>query len=481
VRANTGPKRRKVGNANDFAEAARLRHSDRYDYSLVQYRNSSTPVQIVCAVHGVFTQSPSNHLAGKGCRKCATEAAKQRNMNTTEQFICKARERHGEKYDYSLVEYGGAHQKVIILCAIHGAFHQAADAHLNSKVGCPACGRIKVAHGHRWSAKEFTDKAVEKFGTRFDYGRSIYVNALTPVEILCALHGPFFPTPASHLHRASFGCPSCARENKVAYPVNRDSSATRLQLEEFLARARQAHGDKYDYTDVKLVDSKCKITINCSTHGAFHQMPSKHLAGDGCKQCGSESTSRRQRQPASKFIARARELHGAKFDYSLVRYRTARTPVTIVCPKHGAFDQPPDRHLKYGCRQCADEALPGAYTQKRFHRDPILAQRLGTLYYVQFTAEDGESFFKVGISNGSAEKRFAGYAGSYGYRLRVLASRALPLAEAHAIEQHILKGFVAEYRYVPLKRSRNGRRFGGSTECFCEALPTDLLVLLSTS
>ena len=54
-----------------FIERARSVHGDRYDYSRFEYHSSSSKSVIVCVLHGAFPQSPSNHLNGSGCPKCA--------------------------------------------------------------------------------------------------------------------------------------------------------------------------------------------------------------------------------------------------------------------------------------------------------------------------------------------------------------------------------------------------------------------------
>lgn len=91
--------------AESFIEKARAVHGDRYDYSQAEYKGAHTPVTIICLDHGLFMQSPSNHFAGKGCPECGKLAASKVRRKTTEQFIAKANAIHGDRYDYSLVEY----------------------------------------------------------------------------------------------------------------------------------------------------------------------------------------------------------------------------------------------------------------------------------------------------------------------------------------------------------------------------------------
>lgn len=129
----------KKSTTTEFIQKAILVHGEeKYDYSLVDYINTRTKVIIICPVHGEFEQSPNNHLSGKGCPKCANIATGIRLNSSTEQFIQKAILVHGDKYDYSKVDYKHSNSKVVIICPIHGEFLQSPDAHLKGK-GCKKC------------------------------------------------------------------------------------------------------------------------------------------------------------------------------------------------------------------------------------------------------------------------------------------------------------------------------------------------------
>ena len=96
----------------EFIAKAKAVHGDRYDYSRVVYVDSVTPVSIICHEHGEFKQRPAMHLSGTGCPGCANERIRKALSDTRESFIEKARKVHGDKYDYSLVEYSGSDRKV---------------------------------------------------------------------------------------------------------------------------------------------------------------------------------------------------------------------------------------------------------------------------------------------------------------------------------------------------------------------------------
>ena len=126
----------------EFKKRAKEKHGDKYDYTEVNYIDAFTKVDIKCNVvpgHGTFPQTPNHHLSGSGCPKCSGNI-----KSTTEEFIKKAKIKHGEnKYDYSEVNYINAYTDVIIKCNLpgHGTFPQTPDKHLNRGSGCPKCAK----------------------------------------------------------------------------------------------------------------------------------------------------------------------------------------------------------------------------------------------------------------------------------------------------------------------------------------------------
>lgn len=197
-----GRSRKRSKTTNEFMEEAVAVHGNRYDYSKVDYVNNSTKVCIICPKHGEFWQTPSNHLSGKGCNKCARDLVSEKNSLTLDGFIEKAVAVHGDRYDYTKVEYVDSTSKVCVICPIHGEFYVTPSSHLNG-CGCPHCSR---------NAKDTTESFVEKanavHGDKYDYSNVEYVNSRTPVKIVCPIHGEFTQIPNNHLSKA-YGCPRC--------------------------------------------------------------------------------------------------------------------------------------------------------------------------------------------------------------------------------------------------------------------------------
>lgn len=131
----------------------------------------------------------------------------------------------------------------------------------------------------------------------------------------------------------------------------------KISTAEFIEKAKAVHGEKYDYSAIVYKTAKKdKVTIICPEHGAFLQVPNSHLNGCGCPACGVEQRVGVLSHTAETFMEHAREVHGDTYDYSQVQYTNSRTPVTIICRKHGAFQQRPVRHTEgSGCQKCATE------------------------------------------------------------------------------------------------------------------------------
>ena len=127
----------------------------------------------------------------------------------------------------------------------------------------------------------------------------------------------------------------------------------RFTTEEFIKKAREIHGDKYDYSKVKYLNTKTKICIICPVHGEFWQTPNSHLRKRGCPKCGDEQMKDKQRLSIYEFIEKAKKIHHNRYDYSKTEYINDKTKVCIICPEHGEFWQTPNNHLKgKGCPSC---------------------------------------------------------------------------------------------------------------------------------
>ena len=189
---------------------------------------------------------------------------------TTKEFIINANKIHGDKYDYSVLKYSGNKNKVNIICTKHGVFIQTPTRHLNGD-GCPSCNGGVLSN-----KEEFKKKAHKIHGDKYDYSKVNYYNSKTHVNINCLKHGKFKQAPNNHL--LGQGCPKCGIEKKF------------LTTKEFIKKAKQIHGNTYDYSKVNYIKNTEKVKIICSIHGEFEQIAGTHIRknGRGCPTC-SES------------------------------------------------------------------------------------------------------------------------------------------------------------------------------------------------
>ena len=314
----------------EFISEARKVHGNKYDYSKARYEMMSAKVCIICPKHGDFWQTPSNHLRGTGCPECFQEHLKTNHhrKKTQEQFLLEAKAIHGDKYDYSKVEYQGANKRVCIICPEHGEFWQIASGHLRG-AGCPYC----VHERQRLGTSSFIAKAKELYGDKYDYSKVEYKGNKDKVCVICREHGEFWVTPNNHLRGSE--CPACYGTPKKT-------------TEQFIAEARRVHGDKYDYSKVDYQGGKEKVCIICPEHGEFWQNPFTHIKGGQCPVCNGT-----ERITEEVFFRRAPIIHEHKYDYSKVKFTNVNDFVTIICPVHGEFEQRVKVHMRgYGCPYC---------------------------------------------------------------------------------------------------------------------------------
>lgn len=203
-----------------------------------------------------------------------------RKSGTTASFIEKAKAVHGERYDYSLVEYEYALAKVRILCHKHGVFEQKPSNHLNSQ-GCPLCVQ-------KWntSTKEyFIEKAKTVHEGRYGYSLVRYKNSWTKVKLICGEHGVFKQAPSAHLRGQN--CPKCSGKHRPT-------------TEEFIEKAKLVHEESYGYSLVEYKSTHTKVKLLCHEHGVFEQTPHNHLTGRGCPSCAA--TGYNPERPGSVYL-----------------------------------------------------------------------------------------------------------------------------------------------------------------------------------
>ncbi len=195
-------------NIEDFVNRSTSIHNGLYDYSFVNYINNTTKVKIICPKHGIFEQTPKNHLKGSGCKECGKIKCIDSKKITTKEFILKSERIHNDKYDYSNVVVNGVRNKIKIICPIHGEFNQEAHKHLSGH-GCKKCTITNNYHFTKMSNEEFVSKSQEIHGDIYNYSFSLYKGSKELVDIECKKHGVFKQYAGVHI--LGHGCPSCSQ------------------------------------------------------------------------------------------------------------------------------------------------------------------------------------------------------------------------------------------------------------------------------
>ena len=197
--------------------------------------------------------------------------------NKSEVFAFRAKEIHGDKYTYSLVDFKRNDRKVSIGCPVHGTFEQTPSNHLCGR-GCPDCG----TENRTYNLHTFIEKSMEVHNSAYDYSKVKFISIENPVVITCNTHGDFEQRPKYHLTKGS-GCPECAKD-----------SILRRRQEDFIRRSVEKHGDRYDYSKAVYEDSRIPVKIGCSAHGEFLQKPWFHSNGSKCPKCAYEDRAEKQ-------------------------------------------------------------------------------------------------------------------------------------------------------------------------------------------
>lgn len=314
-----------------FITKAKTKYGDLYDYSEVNYHTNHENIKILCKEHGEIEQTPSNHLR-TGCGLCSRFNSAKKKCLSTKDVIDSFIKIHGDRYDYSKVDYLKDNIKVEIICKIHGSFYQNAYGHKQGQ-GCQKCFYDSMFRTNDM----FIESAKLVHGNKYDYSLTKYIDSRNKVEIICSIHGSFWQNPDTHLRTS--GCNACRYLKRT------------WTQEQFLNKVKSVHGNKYDYSKTKYVLDSSKVIITCPKHGDFSIIPHIHKRGGGCKKCFIQKYTMTQEE----FLKRAKEIHGNKYDYFNLVYKTALKKVEIICRVHGSFWQQAMSHLRgAGCKSCRE-------------------------------------------------------------------------------------------------------------------------------
>jgi hypothetical protein len=196
------------------------------------------------------------------------------NKLTKEIFIERSIKVHGNKYDYSKINYVNIYTKVCIICKKHGEFWQRPCIHLHSKIGCIKCSYEYLVKKFLLGKEKFIKESIKVHGNKYNYDDVNYKGNKIKVLIKCKKHNHIFKQTPNH-HLRGQKCLYCAKEESA----EKISSKKREIFEE---RAKKIHGDIYKYIE-KYKGCNKKINIFCTKcNTIFKQTPTQHLIGNGC-------------------------------------------------------------------------------------------------------------------------------------------------------------------------------------------------------
>ncbi len=262
------------------------------------------------------------------------------NKFSTQEFIRKAIQVHGDRYNYSETDYINAKTKLIIKCDTHNVFFQTPDNHLKGR-GCPKCA------GKNWNTEDFIKCSILKHGKKYNYSQTHYINKSKDVIIICEIHGEFLQNP--YVHISGSGCPKCVGKGR--------------SFNEFVSQAKKIHGNKYEYLEYyikKEVSGKSRgyLKIRCAKHNnVWSAAIDAHInKATGCVFCSSELVSEKQRSDFNEIKSKIEQIHSDYIVPTSQTYINKQTNIIYYCKIHGKQKGRPSNLINgQGCPVCGQE------------------------------------------------------------------------------------------------------------------------------
>lgn len=272
---------------NKHIQNAKNKFGEKFDYTKIDLtKRIQEKNNIICPIHGNTKQNILNHIKkSMGCTKCSNEKKKY-NQLTTQDFIKRAKQKYGNKFNLDFVVYENSHKKVKIICPTHGEFETKPQNFLKikNKYGCAKCGDSNCGNYLRKGLNKFILEAKNKYGNKFNYSLvKDYKNIYQKIKIICPKHGIFSQKLQDHL-RTKYGCPKCYMDEK-------GKSRKKYNTKSFIKEAKKIWGNKINYEKTKYVRSSYNSTFICKKHNLeYKQYAENHIKGmNGCYKCVKEN------------------------------------------------------------------------------------------------------------------------------------------------------------------------------------------------
>ena len=263
----------------EFISKCIQKFGDKFNYDKVQYINSKTKTIFTCPIHEDFENTPNQFLRSVcGCPKCGHQLSNNTRKMSQEDFLKRLKDKFGDKYDYSKVDYQGQKKSVTLICPIHGEFTQRADEVLNLN-GCPKCSGYY----------SYTLEDVQMMANKHNISILNYINSKNPIHYRCNKCGFESDVRLSTLKNNIFNCPECSRQ---------------LKNKKFLEKVYQRNPNIIVLEEYQKLEEpvlcKCKV---CNME--WRATPHNLMNGTSCPNC---STSKGEREVKSFLIK-----HNIKF------------------------------------------------------------------------------------------------------------------------------------------------------------------------
>ena len=413
-----------VGTQAYIKQAEEIHHhpdgTPKYLYHLLPVNTKSkTRITIVCPTHGPWETLINYHISNKsGCISCAGKK-----QLTTEEWVARVQLVH-PTYDFSKTVYKGRHHKVTYVCPTHGE-QEAYAKDLMKGHRCLLCSR---ENKHDRGSKTDVHLRIEQVvGTKYNLSEMYNIHNMNqPFYVYCPEHGRFVTTLHSLL--TNRGCPKC-------------NGGAKLGQNEFILMLPKSITDKYDLSRVQYTGMRQDVEVVCPIHGSFMKRAELLAKGQGCQKCAGNAELSQ-----SEFKRRAELIWGTTLDLTGAVYINSKIPVMVRCAEHNfRFRQTPAEIMlgNYGCPTC--------------RRDP---SRKARLYIIKCTG-NGETFYKVGVTQQSMKQRFSGELMPYDYEILFLYDATSQLAYEYESDFKLaIRDFCA---YTPKLLFA-----GSSSECFSD-------------
>lgn len=237
---------------------------------ITEFKGSSSKIKLYCTVHNVTWVIDYHTIITRqmfGCRRCGAEHRAINTRLSRKNFIKRAKEIHGDKYDYSKVhEFKNMNEKVEIICKKHGPFFQTPAQHILGKAGCRKCfnEQDSIRKFNKGKEKFFREAAI-KYNNKYDYSKVEYNGWKTKVCIICPEHGEFWQTPEAHLASIT-GCPECS----IILSANKKSLGEDIYIDRINKKISYLKNRGFDISYVRLVKLDGQLTLNERSHVLLH-------------------------------------------------------------------------------------------------------------------------------------------------------------------------------------------------------------------